>query len=302
MSESVPLISVVIPVYNVEDYLEKCLTSVAGQSYTRLEVICVIDGSQDGSEVIAQRFAEADNRYCLITQENQGLSVARNKGVQVSRGDYIFFLDSDDWLAEKAIENLVNAALISQRPIISGAVIDFLEETGVTKAFKKAERRKLGKITLHRREFFALETMAWNKLYRRDIVLANPFTPQLIHEDLDFYWRVFSEFPDVFAIPESVVFYRRREGTLSNMKTYDDSYQDSYIRIIDNAYEVTRKHAHLQLCFQEYALKYIKHLRKRNAPAERYIAHISERFGIADKPAFRIGLKCRQLLEKISST
>ncbi len=94
MSE--PLISIIIPVYNVEKYLSKCLDSVINQTYKNLEIICINDSSQDNSLKILKRYAEIDSRIKVIVKENEGVSEARNRGLDVSNGEYIMFVDADD--------------------------------------------------------------------------------------------------------------------------------------------------------------------------------------------------------------
>lgn len=95
---STPLISVIIPVYNVEKYLRRCLDSVIAQTYQKLEIICVDDGSIDDSGKICDQYAVRDARIKVIHQENQGLSAARNRGIDAADGEYIAFVDSDDYI------------------------------------------------------------------------------------------------------------------------------------------------------------------------------------------------------------
>lgn len=99
-------ISVVLPVYNVANYLRKCLDSLVNQTFKDFEVICVNDGSTDLSLGILEGYAVSDSRFKIINQENQGLSGARNTGIEHVQGDYVIFVDSDDWLEENALELL----------------------------------------------------------------------------------------------------------------------------------------------------------------------------------------------------
>ena len=115
-----PLISVIIPVYNVEEYLERCLDSVINNTYRNLEIICVNDGSPDHCQEILERYAEKDNRIKVIVQQNRGLSAARNTGIEAASGDYLYYLDSDDWIHKQAIELLVTVAAESNADIIVG--------------------------------------------------------------------------------------------------------------------------------------------------------------------------------------
>ena len=104
-----PLVSVIIPVYNVERYLAQCLDSVSHQTYQNLEIICVNDGSRDGSLDILRRYADEDARIQVIDKANGGVSRARNDALDCARGEYIMFVDSDDWVEPDACENAVNA-------------------------------------------------------------------------------------------------------------------------------------------------------------------------------------------------
>ena len=102
-----PLISVIIPVFNTKDYLEKCLDSIVNQSYRNLEIIIIDDGSIDGSGSICEKYAKNDSRIKLIRQENKGVSAARNRGIDIMTGDYVHFPDSDDYLELDAYEHLI---------------------------------------------------------------------------------------------------------------------------------------------------------------------------------------------------
>ena len=112
------LISVIIPIYNTEQYLKECLDSVCSQSYKDIEIICINDGSTDNSEEITRSYAQQDKRIKLISQKNQGLSITRNNGVSQAQGEYLFFLDSDDTIEQNAIETLYNRAERTQADIV----------------------------------------------------------------------------------------------------------------------------------------------------------------------------------------
>lgn len=103
MSHSTPLLSVIVPVYNVAPYLVQCLDSILSQSYTELEVLLVDDGSTDESGTLCDEYAQRDKRIHLIRQANAGLSAARNVAMEQMRGEFFFFVDSDDWLAPEAL-------------------------------------------------------------------------------------------------------------------------------------------------------------------------------------------------------
>ena len=97
MNKQEELISIIIPIYNAEKYIERCINSLKNQTYKNIEIICINDGSTDNSLNILKRIAITDNRITIIEQENKGVSVARNKGIESAKGKYIMFLDADDW-------------------------------------------------------------------------------------------------------------------------------------------------------------------------------------------------------------
>ena len=120
------LFSIIIPVYNVEKYLHECLDSVLGQSFPDWEAVCVNDGSTDGSAVILKEYSERDNRFRIVEQQNAGLSAARNTGMEYATGDFVLFLDSDDWLEPKALEILAGSLEGEEMVCFSGR--RYLEE------------------------------------------------------------------------------------------------------------------------------------------------------------------------------
>lgn len=180
-------VSIIIPVYNVEKYLPQCLDSVVGQNYADLEIICVDDGTPDGSAAVILSYAERDSRIKLISQKNMGLSGARNTGINAATGDYIIFLDGDDWLDSETVKTAVNVAERENADAVMwGYVREFPGRTAEKKIFDcdrvfgETESREI-----HRRMagLFGEETAdpsnadslatAWGKLYRADIIKDN---------------------------------------------------------------------------------------------------------------------------------
>ena len=181
-------ISVIVPVYNVEEYLEECLENIQNQTYTDIEVVLVNDGSTDCSKEICERFCLQDSRFRLINQENQGQSIARNIGVAESRGELIVFIDSDDIVKIDLLEKLIN--------YISDG-IDIVECNKTENFECLNEEEKEIKI----KDFESNEALyqcfnykiSWSpvaKLYRREIVEKVPFLENLIYED--FYTGIVS--------------------------------------------------------------------------------------------------------------
>lgn len=129
-----PLVSIIVPVYNVEVYLLQCLDSLLSQSYTDIEVIAVDDGSKDNSWQVLQKCA-VDKRLCCVSQTNQGVSAARNKGLELAKGEYVMFVDADDWLAHDAVARCVE---VMQESGADVCLFDYMREFG-----GKSERRSL---------------------------------------------------------------------------------------------------------------------------------------------------------------
>lgn len=177
------MISVIVPVYNVEEYLEECLESIRHQTYSDIEVILVNDGSTDGSREICERYCEKDIRFRLINQENQGQSVARNRGFKESIGQYIMFVDSDDVINTNVLEVLLpymktDVDIVECRSSINKEEF-FLDRTSTIVFEGNAKEAILNCI-----EFKEVKFCAFTKLYRREIVEKVPFLEGYIYEDV----------------------------------------------------------------------------------------------------------------------
>lgn len=118
-----PLISVIIPVYGVEKYIAQCLESVINQTYKNLEIIVVNDGTKDRSAEIAKKYAAQDSRIKVYDFENGGISVARNRGLEIATGDYISYIDSDDWLDKRMYETLLKSAIQNNADMVKCGII-----------------------------------------------------------------------------------------------------------------------------------------------------------------------------------
>jgi hypothetical protein len=129
-----PLVSVVVPIYNVESYVEQCLESLRGQTLSEFNVICVDDGSTDGSAQIVQTFVDQDSRFTLIQQPNAGLSAARNAGVSEASGQYLLFLDSDDYVSANTLESLTSIARRDQLDVLFFDAASFFETQELAEA------------------------------------------------------------------------------------------------------------------------------------------------------------------------
>lgn len=180
------LISVIIPIYNVETYLKRCVDGILGQTYRNLEVILVDDESPDGCGAICDAYAEKDARVVVIHQKNAGLSGARNAGIDIARGDYLVFVDSDDYVTEDFIVRLYEALVSTGSDLAQckwnyvrgGAIPDPERDTGETVVFTKAEM--MANLYIPDGAYYVV---AWNKLYKKELFDGIRYPLGRIHED-----------------------------------------------------------------------------------------------------------------------
>lgn len=179
-----PLISVIIPVYGVEKYIAQCLDSIINQTYKNLEIIVVNDGTKDRSAEIAKEYATKDSRIKVYDFQNGGLSVARNRGLEIATGDYISYIDSDDWLDTKMYETLLEAAMKNDADMVKCGII---ETNGVTE--DKITFSDIKIINNEQNKAFEnyfngmLWTLAWNGLYKNELAKKVKFPDNVVHED-----------------------------------------------------------------------------------------------------------------------
>ena len=216
-------ISVVLPVYNVANYLRKCLDSLVNQTFKDFEVICVNDGSTDLSLGILEGYALSDSRFKIISQENKGLSGARNTGIQHVRGEYVLFVDSDDWLEENALEELYNHVNGFDSDI---TMFKFRYYNEDTKEFSENQNSKLEIIpeSLTTSNFnyndvldilFKISHAPFNKLYKKSFLDKCSFPEGLIYEDLYFFYTVFLNAKKTSVVKEILYNYRIRDDSIS---------------------------------------------------------------------------------------
>ena len=166
-------LSVIMPVYNVEKYLPKCLDSLTGQTLKEIEIICINDGSSDSSSEILNRYAARDNRITVINQENQGQGNARNCGINLAKGEYIAFVDSDDWLENNAFEILYEKAKKFDADTVEFNYNEIFECSGQIKKHNysiKLPENKVYNYKITKKYLFGTISVSWNKIYKRDFI------------------------------------------------------------------------------------------------------------------------------------
>jgi len=210
-------ISVIVPIYNVADYLSSCLESLEQQTYKNLQIILINDGSPDHSPEIAQSFVDKDKRFQLIHQENEGLSAARNTGLVHVKGEYVFFLDSDDFLKSDALEQLLTAAIDLSADLVQGNFYyDYSDHILYAKFFSK------DKIIYNQKEAFLaiieqneIKNFAWGKLIKADIAKRHIFPNGLYFEDTFWICQILQEVKKCVVLKKPILHYLQRDSGIS---------------------------------------------------------------------------------------
>lgn len=247
------LVSIIIPIYNVEEYIEECLESVYQQTYPNIEVILVNDCTPDKSMDIAQSIVHKySNKYSTIIinhKQNMGISEARNNGMKASKGDYIYFIDSDDIISHVAIELLVNVAMRDKSiEAIEGEykiVEHFNNNIQVTNI--KTPLLSYYKKT-NAQHFLKQEgkNVSWNILFKRSFILQHSlfFIPNIIFEDLPFRLIVAKHLKSYAKITYLTYFYRKNTNSISN--NISTKHLDSLIQILQFIYNNLSKETKIQ--------------------------------------------------------
>jgi CDP-glycerol glycerophosphotransferase len=215
------LVSVIVPMYNVEPFLRDCLDSLRAQTYRDLEVILVDDGSTDDCAVIAEEFVRTDPRFRLIRQENAGLSMARNNGLEHATGEFVAFVDSDDVLAAHAYELLV-LALAGGADFASGGVLRLNSRgTYAGEPHKTAVSTTDLKAHVSRNHELLRDRTIWNKLYRRSFYDQHgfEFPPGRLFEDVPVTVPAHALARKAAIVAEPIYFWRVREGAVLSITT-----------------------------------------------------------------------------------
>ena len=213
-------LSIVIPIYNVSGYLRECLNSVYSQIKESWEVILVDDGSTDESGIICEEYRQKYSQTLVIHKENGGLSDARNAGIEIAKGEYIYFLDSDDWLASNAIQTLLDFAIKYNCKIVQGGF--YYAYNGYLLYDNRRIDINQTPFVLNREEAIVelikneyIKNFAWGKLYKTSTVKKYLFEKGKYFEDS--YWQhlIVNETANYGVIPTPLYYYRQRESSIS---------------------------------------------------------------------------------------
>lgn len=216
MSEALsPKISLLVPIYNVEDYLEECLRSAQRQTFSDFEVICINDGSTDGSLAIISSFVESDERFKLLDKENSGYGASMNRGIQAAIGEYIGILESDDFIEPQTLETLYNLAVERDAEVVKANFYYYWSTPQKKDVFEPLMRRPLMGVSNPKEntEIFYLKPTIWSALYRRDFLINNKVafleTPGASYQDAGFNFKVWASAKKVAFIYDAFLHYRQ---------------------------------------------------------------------------------------------
>ena len=273
------MISVIIPVYNVENYLEECLNSVQHQTYTNIEVILVNDGSTDNSKHICEHYCQEDSRFHLISQTNQGQSVARNVGVEVSTGEFIAFVDSDDVIKANYLEELMKYMsddIDIVESIFTVSKKDFLvENSKETEILFEGNSQEAVKIFPNH----VLSVNPVTKLYRRSIVETVPYLEGFIFEDIYSGIGMLKYIRKIVKIDYVGYYYRQHQSSTMH-RTFTEKNLDVFV-VCDKLIELYSDSEELLPYIGSFlvdiaTMHYQGYIRKGNPYAEFYNQKLTE--------------------------
>ncbi len=228
-------ISIIIPVYNVEKYIERCLSSIRESTYKDFEAIIIDDGSIDNSGQICDAFCKQDNRFIVIHQDNRGVSSARNRGIKIARGDFISFVDSDDCIHPLMLETLINSVESTNckvSMVLGKKVFSFTQEEN--KIIPPSIILNQGDII---KNMFSSSTtdwnfcVVWNKIYHKSTIKGLSFNDE-VSEDTEFNLRIFLNIDKIAFVNCYLYYYYNNSSSLTNSKYLSKRFIDEIPRYL----------------------------------------------------------------------
>ena len=228
-----PKVSVIVPIYNVEKYLEKCINSLLSQTLEDIQIILVNDGSKDNSGNIAKEYEKNNkDRVIYVEKENGGLSDARNYGIKYATGDFIAFLDSDDYIEKNAYEEMYNKAIEENADYVECDFIwEFPNKIRVDKQYPYKNKKEM---------LSFVRVVAWNKLIKRQLITDNnlEFPKGLRYEDIEFTYKLIPFVNKFVYVDKPFIHYVQREGSIANVQNKRTA---EIFTVLDNVIEFYKK-------------------------------------------------------------
>lgn len=290
-----PLISTIIPVYNTEHYLEKCVDSVVNQTYKNLQIILVDDGSTDNSPALCEKYAQNDSRIVVIHKKNGGLSSARNAGLQVSTGDYITFVDSDDYISFSSYQEMISA-IRGRDNVVACSCFRRVDENG--NVYERNDPHNTPEETSNLDYLKELllhigDVSVCTKLFPRNLIKDKRFDESRLNEDLLFEMEIIPSIDKIVYTGQVGYYYLSRNDSISSSygKAIEDMAPNSILvnSIVQSDYPQFKEESYRFALFQNmnYLLLVPKELRTKDNEnykrALRYIRTNFLKFGISNK-------------------
>lgn len=247
-----PKVSVIVPIYNVEKYLEKCINSLLSQTLEDIQIILVNDGSKDNSGNIAKEYEKNNkNRIIYVEKENGGLSDARNHGLKYATGDFIAFLDSDDYIEKNAYEEMYNKAIEENADYVECDFIwEFPNKIRVDKQHPYKNKKEM---------LSFVRVVAWNKLIKRQLITDNnlEFPKGLRYEDVEFTYKLIPFINKFAYVDKPFIHYVQREGSIANVQNERTA---EIFTVLDNVIEFYKKNNIYEKYRDELEYNYARYL------------------------------------------
>ncbi|MDR0485024.1 MAG: glycosyltransferase [Alphaproteobacteria bacterium] len=220
-------ISCIIPIYNAHSYIRRCLDSILKQTLKDFEVIIIDDGSTDNSVAIVKEYLDKDSRIKLISQNNQGVSIARNNGIHVAIGEYIFFLDADDDITKNAFKLSYEKA---KKDMVDMLIFNYnkINKTKYSIKKKKLKDTKIYSTIKDKKAILSSGVTPWSKIYRKDFLLNNTvfFHPNIYYEDIPFFWKSVIVSQKISFLNDAIYNYYQNDNSIMNSNLSEKKIQD----------------------------------------------------------------------------
>jgi hypothetical protein len=247
-----PKVSVIVPIYNVEKYLEKCINSLLSQTLEDIQIILVNDGSKDNSGNIAKEYEKNNkDRVIYVEKENGGLSDARNYGLKYATGDFIAFLDSDDYIEKNAYEKMYNKAIEENADYVECDFLwEFPNKIRVDKQYPYKNKKEM---------LSFVRVVAWNKLIKRQLIIDNnlEFPKGLRYEDVEFTYKLIPFINKFAYVDKPFIHYVQREGSIANVQNERTA---EIFNVLDNVIEFYKKNNIYEEYRNELEYNYARYL------------------------------------------
>jgi len=247
-----PKVSVIVPIYNVEKYLEKCINSLLSQTLEDIQIILVNDGSKDNSGNIAKEYEKNNkDRVIYVEKENGGLSDARNYGLKYATGDFIAFLDSDDYIEKNAYEEMYNKAIEENADYVECDFIwEFPNKIRIDKQYPYKNKKEM---------LSFVRVVAWNKLIKRQLIIDNnlEFPKGLRYEDVEFTYKLIPFINKFAYVDKPFIHYVQRKGSIANVQNERTA---EIFTVLDNVIEFYKKNNIYEKYRDELEYNYARYL------------------------------------------